>query len=118
MFPVTVSGHDVFFPRKAQAPPQPSKIVPTGIVAVRVTSVPLLYFCSQSAPQAMPVPVTVPRPVLATVSVPALTKLAFTVRAAAMATLHAPLRVQAPVHLSKSVSGPGMAVRLTTVPFG
>ena len=86
---MTVSGHVVLVPRKAQAPPQPSKIVPTGIVAVRVTSVPLLYFCSQSAPQAMPVPVMVPRPVLATVSVAALTKLAFTVRAVVMVTLHA-----------------------------
>jgi hypothetical protein len=48
-------------------PDQPPKVEPTG-VALRVTTVPVLYEAEQVVPQLIPDPVTVPEPFLLIVS--------------------------------------------------
>ena len=55
-------------PVPEQAPDQPSNDQPEAGLAVKVTEVPEAYVSEQSVPQLMPVPVTVPKPVLETVS--------------------------------------------------
>ncbi len=59
----------VQFPVPEQAPDQPVKDQPETGLAVKVTEVPEGYVSVQSAPQLMPVPVTVPEPFLETVRV-------------------------------------------------
>jgi hypothetical protein len=51
------------------APLQPEKVEPDAGDAVSVTLVPEAYDSEQPVPQLMPVPVTVPEPLLVTVSV-------------------------------------------------
>jgi hypothetical protein len=49
-----------------QAPDQPANCQPEAGAAVKATEVPEEYVSEQSLPQLMPVPVTVPEPVLET----------------------------------------------------
>ena len=70
------------------------------------------------APQLIPAGllVTVPRPTLLTVSFGL--KVAVTLLAAVMATLHVPVPAQAPVQPANCQPAAGVAVRVTPVPAG
>src|SRR5262245_22716620 len=112
-------------PVPEQAPLQPVNVEPPVGVAVRLTTVPLLYGSEQSAPQLMPagleVTVPLPAPVLLTVSGNVCgawrLKFAVTVVAAFIVTLQPPVPEQPPPLQPVNVDPPaGVAVRLTTVP--
>jgi hypothetical protein len=105
------------------APLQPLKFDPPAALAVRVTTVPLLYGAAQVAPQLIPagLDVTVPLPVpaLLTVRLNCCTaKLAVTLVAALMVTLQVPVPEQPPPLQPLNVDPPlAAAVRVTTVPL-
>jgi hypothetical protein len=103
-----------------QAPPQPVKDEPVLGVAVSVTTVPAVKLLVQVVPQFKPAGEEVTTPV----PVPVLTieidgcgiwaKLAVTLRAALIATLHElAVPLQEPLHPAKVEPVPGVAVRVT-----
>jgi hypothetical protein len=103
-----------------QSPLQPTKRWRRSGVAVRMTTVSSPYASEQSGPQLMPegMLVTVPAPVVDTVSVKVRKKVAVTVRAALIVTMQLPTPEQpAPLQPEKIVLAPGVAVRVTTVPM-
>src|SRR5262245_48038290 len=111
-----------------QAPLQPANVEPVAAEAVSVTLVPFakLAFCVvQAGPQLIPagldVTVRVPVPALVTVSVwltGLALKVAVTVRACVMATVHVPVPVQAPLQPANVDPVAAEAVTVTFVPFG
>src|SRR6266850_5502218 len=124
---MTPSGQDRLVPRKAQTPPQPLKMVPTGTEAFSVTDVPATNVSEQSVavpgPQLMPAGVeltlTPPFPDRPTVTVLAATKLATTVLLAFTSTVHtAPLTLVQPVHVLNLACAPAFAVSCTVWPLG
>ena len=107
-------------PVPVQAPDQPEKVDPADGEAVSVTEVPELYEAVQVAPQEMPagLEVTVPLPVPALVTVMVYdtrVKVAVTLRAAVMETVHVPVPVQAPDQPVKVEPAAGAAVKVTEV---
>src|SRR6266850_160699 len=124
---MTPSGQDRLVPRKAQASPQPLKMVPTGTEAFSVTDVPATNVSEQSVavpgPQLMPAGVeltlTPPFPDRPTVTVLAATKLATTVLLAFTSTVHTtPLTLVQPVHVLNLACAPAFAVSCTVWPLG
>src|SRR5207245_967221 len=110
-------------PVPEQPPPlQPVNVAPPAGLAVNVTTVPLSYEAEQVAPQSIPagleVTVPVPVPHLATVRRNLCrSKVAVTVVAALMVTVHAPVPEQpAPDQPVKPESLAGAAVSVTAVP--
>jgi len=106
-----------------QSPPQPLKIEPVPAVAVSVTAVPVTKVAEQAVPQVIPagLETTTPLPVppAETVKVTGTLKLAVTVRAPFIVTVHwlvCPL--QAPPHPVNTEPASGVAVRVTDVPLG
>lgn len=104
------------------APLHPVKVEPTSGVAVRVTVVPWGKVAEHVAPQSMPagllVTVPEPVPVLPTVTVRTISKVAVTVVSALIAKVHVPVPVQPPpLHPVKVELAPAVAVRITDV-FG
>ena len=112
-------------PVPAQAPDQPAKVEPATGLAVRVTTVPLVYASVQSVPQLIPAGelVTVPEPVPVLLAVkvkgppPPVLKVAVTVLAAFMVPAQVPVPVQAPDQPAKVEPAAGVAVRFTMVPL-
>src|SRR5438552_1401910 len=109
-------------PVPEQPPPlQPEKVEPAAGAAVKVTEVPLANAAAQVAPQAMPAGalVTVPLPVLLTVSVKdCRAKVAVTACAAFTVTVQAPVPEQPPpLQPEKVEPAAGAAVKVTAVPL-
>jgi hypothetical protein len=114
----------VHVPVPVQPPPlQPENVDPVAGVAVKVMAVPLVNPVEQVAPQEMPAGalVTVPLPVpdVVTLSVKDdCTKLAVTVWAALIVTVHVPVPVQPPPLQPLNVEpAAGVAVKVTAVPL-
>ncbi len=109
-------------PVPEQPPPlQPVKVEPAAGAAVKVTAVPLAYVAEQVAPHEIPAGalVTVPEPVLLTVSVKVGTaKVAVTVVAALSVTVQVPVPEQPPPLQPLNVDpAAGAAVKVTAVPL-
>ena len=111
-------------PVPLQAPLQPEKVAATSGVAVRVTTVPLVYCAEQSAPHSMPagalVTTPLPLPVLVTVrvccAVVAATKLAVTRWLASMVSTQLPVPPQSPLQPAKLLPAAGCTVSVTFTP--
>lgn len=101
-----------------QVPPlQPINVEPGAAVAVKVTNSPGAYGSLQSAPQLMPVPVTMPLPEPDLVTVNGLaSNCAFTEVATFTVTLHAAVPVQPPLQPTKLEPAVAVAVSTTVVP--
>jgi hypothetical protein len=111
-------------PVPVQPPPlQPVNVEPAAGVAVKVTAVPLVNAVEQVAPQEMPAGalVTLPLPVPEFVTLRVkddCTKLAVTVWAALIVTVHVPVPVQPPPLQPLNVEpAAGVAVKVTAVPL-
>jgi len=124
--PVTLAVRvRVQVPVPAHPPPlQPENVDPPAGLAVRVTTVPLLYEAEQVAPQLIPagfdVTVPPPEPDLFTVRVKVCgrSKVAVTVVAAFMVTTQEPAPEQPPPLQPEKVEPPAAAaVKVTTVPL-
>jgi hypothetical protein len=105
-------------PVPVQAPLQPVKLEPVAAAAVRVTVDPEVKFALQVAPQVIPagllVTLPVPVPLLETVRAKlGSVKLAVTLCAWAIVTVHVPVPVQAPLQPVKVEPVPAAAVRVT-----
>ena len=102
-------------------PLQPAKTEPTAGAAVSVTGAPLTYVPWQEVPeQDSPVPLTVPLPVPAklTVNVKSLLNVAVTVCAALIVTTQAPVPLHPPpLQPAKTASPAAAAVTVTPVPL-
>src|SRR5207302_64677 len=99
--------------RAAESPDQPVNGEPGAGVAVRVTLVPSAYLPAVGVGTG----VIEPAPIVVSHSVYCAVKVAVTVLAASIVTLQGlPLPEQAPDQLVNSDPGPGVAVRVTTVP--
>jgi hypothetical protein len=116
------------FPVPEHAPLQPAKLLPALGVAASVTTVPAVKLLEQVPGQLIPAgpDATVPLPVPAVLTesvklgggVTTGSNVAVTLRAALMVTVHAPVPEQAPLHPANVLPFVGVAVSVTTVPFG
>src|SRR4029453_3900304 len=109
-------------PVPEQPPPlQPMKVEPAAGAAVKVTVVPLVNAAAHVVPQEMPAGglLTVPAPVLLTVSVEVCTaKVAVTVVAALSVTVQVPVPEHPPpLQPVKVEPAAGVAVKVTAVPL-
>lgn len=104
-----------------QAPLHPVNVDPDAGTVVSVTVLPLVKFAEHVTPQLMDpsLLVTVPPPVpcLLTVRTNVCVKIADTVCAEFMVTVHACMPEQAPLHPAKTDPGAGSAVSVTVVPL-
>jgi hypothetical protein len=111
-----VTVHD---PVPLHAPPQPTKNCPVAGIAVNVMVVPAAKVSLQSVPQVMPVPATMPLPVVETFNVYMfVVNVAVTDLAASIVTMHEPVPVHAPLQPVKVEPVAGVAVSVTDVPYG
>src|SRR5215475_1107636 len=106
-----------------QSPPQPMKTELVSAVAVSVTVVPVLNPAEQAVPQLIPAGLDttrpLPVPLAETVKGTGSLKLAVTVRAAVIVTVHCvACPLHAPPHPVNAELGSAVAVRVTDVPLG
>lgn len=106
-----------------QSPPQPVKFEPALAVAVRVTVAPIWKAAEQVVPQLIPAGLETTRPLpvppAATVKVRGTLKVAVTLRAAFIVTVHCVVcPLHAPPHPENDEPGSGVAVKVTDVPLG
>jgi hypothetical protein len=106
-------------PVPEQAPDQPVKVYPLEGTAVRVTPVPYENVVEQVPGQEMPAGelVTVPPPVILTVSGSVEANVAVTLLAAFIVSVQPPVPEQAPDQPEKPYPLEGAAVRVTPVPY-